>query len=151
MYELESRPLAHTEGLIVATTNYLNADEPALMLVEEDRVTSNFKNHRWQIVYVGRGDKVYEFPRDLGPATNYKNIEPFLLFSGGEDTVAYLMDMADAERDTNKLKLILAERAANSTLIQDAISLEEAKRTLVKRNSRTLPAQLGIIKERKLF
>ena len=151
MYELESRPLAHVEGLVVATTRFLKADEPALMLIEEDRITNDYKNHRWQIVYVGRGDNIYEFPRDLGPVTNYKGIEAFLLFSGGEDTVAYLMDMADAERDTNKLKLILAERASNSTLIQDAIQLEEVKRALVKRNSRTLPAQLGVVKERTLF
>ena len=150
-FNLETAPLTHTEGLVVATTQWLEESEKALLLVEEDRITNDFKNHRWQIIYVGRGNSIYEFPRDLGPATNYKGIEAFLLFSGGEDTVAYLMDMADAERDTNKLKLILAERASNSTLIQDAIQLEEVKRALVKRNSRTLPAQLGVVKERTLF
>lgn len=137
---------------MVATTQWLSADEPALMLVEENRITSDLRaDHRWQIIYVGRGDRVYEFPRDLGPAKNYRDVEGFILFSGGEDSVASLMDMADAERETNKMKAILAERSANSTLIKDAVRLEEQKHEFVKRNERTLRAQFDIQHERKIF
>lgn len=151
-YELERTPLAHTEGLVVATTQWLRANEPALMLIEENRITSDLReDHRWQIIYVGRGDRVFEFPRSLGPAKNFKGIEGFIIFSGGEDSVEQLIDMAEVERSENKMKAILAENAANSTLIEAAVRREEQKRELVKRNERTLKAQFDIHHERKVF
>lgn len=151
-YELERRPSSPAEGLVVATTDWLRSDEPALMLVEENRVTEDYRSiRRWQLVYVGRGNHVYEFPRDLGPSDNFKGVEGFLLFSGGEDSVAALMEMANAERENRKLRNILDEVAATSTLVEDAVRLEEQKRELVKRNERTLRNQYGLYHERKLF
>lgn len=158
-YELERRPSTPermwalpTEGLILATTDWLRSDEPALLLIEENRMTEDLlSDHRWQVIFVGRGDKVLEFPRDLGPIKNFPEIEGFILFSGGEDTVEQLMDMADAERESKSLRNLLKTKAEASTLIQDAIRLEEQKQVFIKRNERTLRAQYGIVSEKKLF
>lgn len=151
-YELEGRSSNLNGGLIVATTDWLREDEPALMLIEENRMTADLRSdHRWQLVYVGRGDRIFEFPRDLGPISLYPDVQGIMIFSGGEDSVKALMDLADEERGNNKLKTILAEANENSTLIEDAVRLEEQKRTLVKRSNRTLRAQYGIVAEKKLF
>ena len=151
-HEIQSRPSTPADGLVIATTDWLREDEPALLLIEENRMTADLKSdHRWQLVYVGRGDRVFEFPRDLGPISLYPNVQGIMIFSGGEDSVKALLDMAEEERGNNKLKAILAEANANSTLIEDAVRLEEQKRTLVKRNNRTLRAQYGVSHERKLF
>lgn len=151
-YEVEKKPIGTTEGLVVATTRWLESDEKALMLLEENRMTEDLRSdHRWQIIFVGRDNRVLEFPRDLGPIEKFPNVESFMLFSGGEDSVAALMTMADAERENQKLADMLKIRAESSTLIEDAAQLLEQKRTLVQRNDRTLRAQYGISHERKVF
>jgi hypothetical protein len=101
---------------------------------------------------VGRGDRVYAFPRDLGRTSNFRGISGFIFLSGGEDSVAALMDMADTERGENRMKAVLEEAAANSTMKQDAIDLLEQKRELVKRNTRTLRRDYGLpTVERNLY
>ena len=151
-FELERRPFSTTDGLIVGTTQWLEADEPALALLEENRMTEDLRSdHRWQIIFVNRGKRMLEFPRDLGPIEKFKEVESFLLFSGGEDSVASLMDMADAERESKVLAGMLRIKAESSTLIEDAAQLLEQKRTLVQRNGRTLRTQYGISHERKVF
>jgi hypothetical protein len=145
MYEAERLPVKHTEGLILPFADQLRRDERALMLIEEDRFTADtLEDHRWQIIYVERGDRIYEFPRDLGPTSLYVGVGGFLLYSGGEDEVAQLMDMADAERGQNLLKPVLDEVAARSRLVEDAVELLEQKETYIKRNERTLRAQHGL-------
>lgn len=151
-YEIENTPLKHTDGLVVPFTKSLTRDEPALMLVEENRFTADtLSEHRFQSIFVGRGNSVFEFPRDLGPSTLYAGVEGFILFSGGYDSCGQLMDMAENERGNNKTAQVLAEAGENSTLIKDAVAKAERTRELVKRNKRTLEAQYDIRHERTIF
>lgn len=141
-----------TGGIVVATTQYLERDEPALLLIEENRFADDLRTeYRWQLVYVGRGNRIYEFPRNLGPSSKFQDVEGFLIFSGGEDSVAVLLDMAEEQRGENKLKALLQERAASSTFKEDAIRMVEQKHELVKRNLRTLRNQYGLSYERKIY
>ena len=142
--ELENLPVKN-DGFLLPFARKLSPNEKVLMLVEEDRLTANLmRHHRWQIIYVGRGNQVYEFPRDLGPSENYKDVGGFILLSDGEDTVAEMLDLADEERDKNLIKAVLDEVADKSTLIKDSIDLLEQKRELVKRNTRTLRRDFGL-------
>ena len=150
---MELERLPSKGSILLPLANRLSRDEKALMLVEEDRMTEDLREeHRFQIIYVGRGDRVYAFPRDLGPTKNFIGIGGFIYLSGGEDTVAALLDMADVERGENRIKAVLAEVAETSTLKQDAIELLEQKRELVKRNTRTLRRDYGLpTVERNLY
>lgn len=142
--ELERLPVKN-DGFVLPFARKLSLDEKALMLVEEDRMTADLRaNHRWQIIYVGRGNQIYEFPRDLGPSSNFPGIGGFMLLSGGEDSVAAVIDMADVERGENRIKAVLDEAKETSTLVEDAIDLLEQKRELVKRNTRTLRRDYGL-------
>ena len=67
-----------------------------------------------------------------------------MLLSGGEDSVAAVIDMADVERGENRIKAVLDEAKETSTLVEDAIDLLEQKRELVKRNTRTLRRDYGL-------
>jgi hypothetical protein len=150
---MELERLPSKGSILLPLAKRLSRDEKALMLVEEDRMTEDLlEEHRFQIIYVGRGDRVYAFPRDLGRTSNFRGISGFIFLSGGEDSVAALMDMADTERGENRMKAVLEEAAANSTMKQDAIDLLEQKRELVKRNTRTLRRDYGLpTVERNLY
>jgi len=142
--ELERLPVKN-EGFLLPFARKLDPNEKALMLVEEDRLTADLMEHRrWQIIYIGRGDHIYEFPRDLGPSRDFNGIGGFILLSGGEDSVAAMLDMADVERGENRIKPVLDEVKETSTLKQDALDLLEMKRELVKRNTRTLRRDYGL-------
>lgn len=142
--ELERLPVKN-DGFLLPFARKLELSEKALMLVEEDRLTADLmEHHRWQIIYVGRGDHIYEFPRDLGRSSDFPGIGGFILLSGGEDSVAALLDMADVERGENRIKSVLDEAKETSTLVTDAIELLEQKRELVKRNTRTLRRDYGL-------
>lgn len=142
--ELERLPVSNP-GFVLPFARSLERNEKALMLIEEDRMTADLRaEHRWQSIYVQRGESIVEFPRDLGPSRDFKGIGGFILLSGGEDSVASIMDMADVERGENRIKAVLDEAKENSTLIHDAIELLEQKRTLVNRNTRTLRRDYGL-------
>jgi len=150
--ELERLPVKN-DGFVLPFAQRLSPNEKALMLIEEDRLTADLmEHHRWQIIYVGRGDLIYEFPRDLGRSGDYPDCGGFMLLSGGEDSVAALLDMADVERGENRIKAVLDEAKETSTLVEDAIELLEQKRELVKRNTRTLRRDFGLpTVERNLY
>ena len=150
---MELERLPSKGSILLPLAKRLSRDEKALMLVEEDRITEDLmEEHRFQIIYVGRGDRVYAFPRDLGPTSNFPGVSGFIYLSGGEDTVAALLDMADIERGENRMQAVLAEVEETSTLKQDAIDLLEQKRELVKRNTRTLRRDYGLpTVERNLY
>lgn len=53
-------------------THYVTEDEPCLALREEIRKAPDGVEHRYQTVWVMRGDKEAEYRRDMGLAKNFK-------------------------------------------------------------------------------
>jgi hypothetical protein len=133
-YELEQTPTG--DQLLLPLADALRSDESALMLREINARTSDLKEeHRWQLITIVRKDRLMEFPRSLGPAINYVDVGLFVILGDNDgDTVDMLMDMADNMRAENQVARLIAEDAADSTLIADAYNHfdERRKRILNK-------------------
>lgn len=126
--------------LILPTARSLRSNDVAYMLREENMVTADRKGwNRFQIIVVERNDRMVEYHRDLGPASDFPDIGEIIIIADGEyDTVDMLMEQAEAEREINSVAPFLEELKQNSTLVEDAVRLEEQKNLLRKRNTRTL-------------
>lgn len=93
---------------ILYGTHYISEDEPCLGLFEMNLQSPNNKGfHRYQIVYVMRGDKPAEYRKDMGLAKKFKFDQ--LRIPGGaydettnkyyvEHTVGELRELADDMR-----------------------------------------------------
>ena len=122
--------------LLLPTAPALRNDERVFSLREEHLLASHAKaEHRYQIIVVERNDNLMEFTRDMGPASDYKDVGDIFILSLFEDSVDAVMDMADAIREENQIKSWVDENAANSTLIEDAVRQEEEKRKSLLRQS----------------
>ena len=90
---------------IAPITSYVAPDEPCYELGETNKVLpiAGAGEHRIQMVQVIRGDRVWEYRRDLGPASDF-TCPPFILkgavpLGNGRydilETVERLQDLAD--------------------------------------------------------
>jgi len=100
-----------------------NRWERALALFEfEDYGQDGKSVRRWQRIRMLRGDRVIDFDRDLGPASNL-TAGPLVVVGALDcsDTVGELQDEADAERESLGLAKFLAEKREQSTFKRDLI------------------------------
>jgi hypothetical protein len=74
-------------------------DERALRLSEMNLPTPDSKGvHRYQLIYVARKDKLAVHRKDMGDASKW-TANQFEIWSGWQDTVAELAEMADKQRE----------------------------------------------------
>lgn len=144
-YEREHQPLDSMGRLVLPSADALRDNEPVVMLSEYNLPDEGFTGtYRWQLIRVVRDDRLYDFPRRLGPSDSF-TASPFLwICDGDEDTVAQMIDLADRERDRDGIKQTLAEEAGERSMFDRYVELEEQKHTLIKRNYRTLRADFGL-------
>lgn len=120
----------------IATT--VSPDEKAFALVEVVLTPYSFTKggrkfrpkswsgkHRYQILYVNRGDRIAEYHRDLGDAALFES-GPFRIPSLWEHTVGELQEIADNVRSRVKEdRSVMAELQGRSTLVRDAAAFFE--------------------------
>lgn len=121
--------------LLVNMTDFASYDEKAWMLTEKSIRTADHRAlHRFQVIWVVRDDRLAALCRDLGPVDD--DIAPLAIYSGGEDTVGQLLDMADASRRDHAFEDQWQVRRESSTIINDAIVLAEWRQQI--KNNRTV-------------
>lgn len=121
----------------IATT--ASPDERAYALIELNMTPYSFSKggrkfrpktfsgkHRYQVVYVSRGDRLAEYHRDLGDAALF-NFGPLRIPSLWEHTVGELQEIADNVRSSGRQQQsMIAELQTESTLLRDAeVFMEE--------------------------
>ena len=126
-----------SSALVLPGAPSLQSHEKVFSMAEQNEVV-NGKHRRVQSIQVQRDGRLVEFRRDLGAADDFLGINELLVFSMFEDEVQEVMEWADAHREINAVQPFLDETAANSTLVADAVRLEEQRHALRKQNSRTL-------------
>jgi hypothetical protein len=120
-------------------TEYVDKDEGCWGLFEGPRNIPR-RGHRWiQCVYVIRGDAVAEYATDLGPAEDFERIQPLLIPSFGENTVAQLQEFALRNRNDEYWANRRDEMLAESTLISDHIDQLYQEQAWKKRRSQLGP------------
>jgi hypothetical protein len=96
---------------------------------------------RWQMTRVFRSPNIIDFKRDLGPASAFV-CGPIMIVGSTDwsdpDTCGTLWDMAEDERHSTGLVNFLEAKRQESTLITDAIAVEEMKAEFTKRNRRSV-------------
>ena len=103
-------------------------DEPCYGLSEMPRMTAMPDgSHQWrwiQAVYVVRdnGNAIAEWTQDLGPAECFARIQPIAIPSFGDDTVAQLQEIAEANRHDDYWAKRSDEMLAESTLARDHVA-----------------------------
>lgn len=97
--------------------NVVHPDEPCYGLFEgPDR-------GRWvQKVWVVRGDALARLQTDYGAAENFSRIQPLIMPSDGENSVAELQYHAEKNRQDDYWARRRDEMLASSTLIPDVIN-----------------------------
>ncbi len=118
-------------------------DEPALRLAELNQMKSDSTGvHRYQLIYVMRKQEVAVYREDMGPSEGYTALE-FEIWSGWQDSVAYLRDMARKQRHST---LSPPERylqsIEDSTLIEDYIAMVEQRQKVARNQSHSGPGGL---------
>ena len=108
-------------------------NEPAWFLKE---YTQN--GHRMQSLAVVRNDNLVEFPRVMGPASDYPKARDIFIFGGFEETCHALMDYADGLREDPGLEQHIAETEGESTLKQDFLEYLEQAQEFQKTHARTI-------------
>lgn len=100
-------------------------DEKVWQLSEVNKLPTDYKGlRRWQLIYVMRDDKLYEWATELGPASDFPYCSEFRLFSFGNDTVDEMRDQALAMRlESIEFQKLLAEHQAESTFKRDYLAL----------------------------
>ena len=124
-------------------TDYVLPDEPCFGLFEGACMVPNLLgvSERWvQDIKVVRNDQIHHYVRDLGPASEYPTVQPFLMPSLGDDTVAQLQEFADKNRQDDYWHRRSEEMLESSTLIQDHLNQREAIREVVRNRSVFGPA-----------
>lgn len=120
----------------------VHPDEPCYQLMEGPRMMpmpDGSRQRRWvQAVHVLRDDAIAEYAEDLGAADSYKDIQPLLMPSAGENTVAQLREHAEKNRTDTYWAQRAKQMLAESTLIQDHIDQIDMVETYKKRNQRTV-------------
>lgn len=142
--------LAPRTNRVVPVALTVKADEKALAIVEVNHLTTDYRElHRWQFIYVNRGDSVAEWCRDLGLASNYPFCSELRIYSFWEDEVAELMDQAeDMRNESLEFRERLLEHQQTSTLIPEFLAFKDEQRKQ-RRNQSTFGP--GFNKPRNLF
>ena len=94
-------------AIIMVGTSWISEDDKCLKLWEEDMQSPNYEGfHRYRSFRILRGDKVVEFKEDLGNCSNFRGIEPVVLWCGVIDggvfyghNVGEAREMADQYRN----------------------------------------------------
>lgn len=103
-------------------TDRIHPDEPCHGLFEGP------EQGRWiQKVFVVRGDAIAQYRTDLGPEKDYEKVTPLVMPSFGDDTVAELQAHAEKNRHDHYWYDRREEMLSKSTLIQDAVDLQEQR------------------------
>jgi hypothetical protein len=89
--------------MIVLATDKVHEDEPCVSLKELIELSPKGKRHRYQIIRVLRGERIWEFRRDLGVARKFK-ANPFIIPGAGTDNIPVervgdLIEIADYLRE----------------------------------------------------
>ncbi len=119
-------------------TNYIIPDEPCFGLFEGPCMVPNLLgiSERWvQDIKVIRGDRIHHYVTDLGPASEYPTVQPLMMPSLGDDSVAQLQEYADRNRQDDYWAKRSEEMLAESTLIQDHVNQREEIREIVRNRS----------------
>ena len=122
-------------------TSFILPDEECHGLFEGPRMMPMPRGQqvRWvQAVYVVRDDTIAEYVQDFGPAQEYGGIQPLLMPSMGENTVAQLQAHAEKNRHDTYWAGRREEMLAESTLIEDHLRQLEQRQVVIKRNPRTV-------------
>lgn len=137
-----------TPALLMATA-FVHPDEPCYLLSElEEKAPDENGWRRVQKVYVNRDGRMAVYVRDMGPAADCQAPQ-FRVCSLWEDSVAYCMDQADRQRwGDDYWQRFLAEKAGESTLVQDAVRFVEEGARLMRNQSVFGPA---VSRQRNLF
>ena len=92
------------DNRIYPITTWINGDEKAFWLTETHWQSPTYSGfHRYQTLYVVRGDKLAEFRIDMGDAKNFKGVKHISIPSYMEHTVSELQDIADEMRYEKKV------------------------------------------------
>ena len=147
--EREATPIDPIGGLVLPMAGSLRSDEVCTMLYEYDLPDDAHAGvYRWQVVRVVRGDREYDFPRILGPASDYG--EQYLALGCGETqcrecTVDRFMADAESAREINRAGQWMLERVEQERPVYDQfIEREDQKQTVIQRNWRTLRSGFGL-------
>lgn len=119
-------------------TDYVLPDEPCWGLVEGACLVPNLlgTQERWlQDIKVIRGDRIHHHVIDLGPAEDFERVQPMMMPSFGENTVAQLQEFAERNRHDDYWARYTDELLESSTLIQDHLNQREALREVVRNRS----------------
>ncbi len=113
-------------------TRLIHPDEPCYGLCEGPR------GGRWiQAVYVVRegGDAIAEWTKDYGPVEDFEHIQPLMMPSDGENTVAQLQEWAEKNRHDHYWSHRREEMLAESTLIADVLRQDEERKQQIRNRS----------------
>lgn len=87
---------------ILCGTHWITDDEPCLGLFEMNEQAPDSRGfHRYQIIYVMRGDKPAEFRIDMGLASKWKGKDQFRIPGGVWD---YAMNKYDVVENVGRLR-----------------------------------------------
>ncbi|MCZ2109087.1 MAG: hypothetical protein LC118_05885 [Dehalococcoidia bacterium] len=130
----DQRPVAHD-------------DEKCFAVLEVDLRTEDDKIHRFQLIDFLRGNtRMREF-RDLNKLQLWSVLDygtPYRQWSLLEHTVGECKMIADEARMRNKARAAeVAQRRAESTLIQDAITRAEITQKVLRRQTQFGPGKLS--------
>lgn len=113
-----------------AVVEVIHPDEKAYALVEVPIITNNSQRvHRFQVIYVNRGDRLAAHVIDLGP--ELVKLPASRIPSFWEHTVAELQDLAVQMRNDMELESILQEEREKSTLIKDVLELSQIRQRII--------------------
>lgn len=120
--------------------------ELALHLREYDDIENDVLVRKQEIAVI-RNDKLHKESEIIPNST----CPPFNIMAGfeeggritSEDTAGDLREMANAHRESMFMESMLAEKAENSTLIEDLYKFNEMQRHINKTHSRTIRSLLA--------
>jgi len=125
--------------------SFVRPDEPCHGLYDGPRNVPG-KGRRWvQAVYVVRDDAIAEYLEDIGPAEDYERIQPMMIPSFGENTVAQLQEFALKNRHDDYWAQRVDEMLAESTLNADFQRQIDENRSIIHNRSTFGP---GVVRQR---
>ncbi len=135
MKTIESNNEVFAQKMMYGTV-YVGVDEMPFDLVERIGVPPDYgEPHRYQIIHVARGDKMYEYQEDLGLASDFTAPE-FRFLTLYCHTTQELREMADIERlGEDYWAKRVKELQAESTLIYDAVEQREENHKYIHNRS----------------
>lgn len=82
-----------------ASAYSLRVDEKVWYMREDVRDKPQWGMHRYQHIFVRRGEMQYEYVKDMGPEMLYPKASVFQFWAGNEYSVGEVMEIADRIRD----------------------------------------------------